>query len=148
MAQMWCWNDGDNLVNLGLLETYWPSQTSEKREMFLLTETCLLPDFLLTCWGGPRGREISRESDSSACAKWCLVYKEWWTRDGVLCQWHLPCCVLLFTLLWKENNCFNSHLIKILLVFGDSIKLQAFLLIAKFSLIFSCNLLLQLFTKR
>ena len=124
---MYWWNDGGNFSELGHLErlinlvkTTWKQDVSVKWNMFVLS------DFLFLC----ARREISWEHDSSAGAE-LSVSKEWGSREGFWCQWNLPCCCLLFTLPPKENNCFNSHLIKFLLLFGDSIKFWALLLVAE-----------------
>lgn len=86
----------------------WPWQLTESEALGRLTDLvkwlknrkdvsvkgkmCFLPDFLFTCWCGAWGRKISRESDSSACAKWCLVFREWRPRHGSYVNETFPLC--------------------------------------------------------
>lgn len=114
----------------GLGKTYWSSQ--ERCDVPIKWKMCLLSELLFTCWGGAGGRVLSKESAKSlACAKRCLVFKEWWSGGGFLCQWNRSCCSLLFSFPWKKTNFFNCHLIKILLIFVGCIKLLSFSPISK-----------------
>lgn len=90
--------------------------------MFLLKEKCV--SFLIFCShagvepGGGRflGNPIVQLVQSGV---WCSGSGG---QDMVLMSMK-PSRSVLFTLPWEEKNCFNSHLIKLLLIFGDSVKL-------------------------